>query len=393
MLIVGNWNAGLNRVEGALAGHVCKNVQGTNCADPYRTSDFYILAPGAGVTGAGITTETRTMSGTSQASAVVAGAAAVVTQLWPYMESDKVVQLLLKTANKNLPNYSADTHGQGLLDLDRATQPVGSLGISTSGRLGQRQAIAGALQVGTKSLPSDSTMTVSSVDDMGRDFKVNIASLVASRPIDMIESFGNHDQSWTSRLAGLYPMQVGNTAFATNGQDTSVSVRIPGSKNVTHQATVTTMRYNPWVNFNGMWGSMRGATNMEYSLRYNQEDWYLRGGMISTLSDYQSGLVSRVDPILSAYAGLGVSRDNASLEMGIKPTVIAGAVKLRLPGDVDNQGNMSYNNVSMSVRDQMQGYLAANWNGNIDRTSMLNLGAQVDSQGKTIGYVRYQQIF
>jgi Subtilase family len=138
MLVVGNWNAQAGRIEGAGAGTVCKNVSGSTCLDQYKVSDFYILAPGMLVNSVSPTTVsatgTKAMSGTSQASAVAAGALAVVNQLWPYMTATNQVQLLLKTANKNLPGYNPDVMGQGLLDLDRATQPVGNLGIALNGR-------------------------------------------------------------------------------------------------------------------------------------------------------------------------------------------------------------------------------------------------------------------
>ena len=49
MLVVGNWNTGEAMIEGNKAGHVCKDYSNDTCNDPYKTSDFYILAPGTGV--------------------------------------------------------------------------------------------------------------------------------------------------------------------------------------------------------------------------------------------------------------------------------------------------------------------------------------------------------
>jgi subtilisin family serine protease len=102
MIIVGNWNTQAGRVEGAKAGHVCKNMVGTTCKDTFRTSDFYILAPGMSVVSDAIGGGVKSMSGTSQAAPQVAGAVAVIGQMWPYMTPANQVQLLLKTANKTM---------------------------------------------------------------------------------------------------------------------------------------------------------------------------------------------------------------------------------------------------------------------------------------------------
>jgi hypothetical protein len=53
-------------------------------------------------------------SGTSQAAPHVTGAFGVLNQMWPYMKGDNLVRLVLNTANKDLPGYNVNVHGQGL---------------------------------------------------------------------------------------------------------------------------------------------------------------------------------------------------------------------------------------------------------------------------------------
>lgn len=180
MIIVGNWDQLRNvpSVTTNLAGTICKNVSGSTCLDRYRISDFYIMAPGTsnyGVTANGYTG----MTGTSQATPVVSGAVAIINQMWPNMKPENIVKLLLVTANKNIPNYDVNRMGQGLLDLNRATQPVGSLNIPTTGRTGT--SAAPLITSGSASLGKISSVMV--MDSFQRDFYTTGKSLTVAQPV------------------------------------------------------------------------------------------------------------------------------------------------------------------------------------------------------------------
>ena len=62
--------------------------------------------------------EYRTLGGTSMAAPAVTGAVGIVHQMWPHMTGANLTKLLLNTANKDIPNYDENVHGQGLLDLN-----------------------------------------------------------------------------------------------------------------------------------------------------------------------------------------------------------------------------------------------------------------------------------
>lgn len=139
MLVVGAYDISTNTIASYSnkAGHLCQgfNIVNGSCADTYRMSDFYMLAPGNAFSASKSGTEAYTIStGTSEAAAVVSGAVAIVHQQWPQMTGANIVKLLTATANKNLVNYDKDVMGAGLLDLEAATRPYGVVGIPTSGR-------------------------------------------------------------------------------------------------------------------------------------------------------------------------------------------------------------------------------------------------------------------
>ena len=376
MLVVGNWNAKAGRIEGAGAGTVCKNVAGTACLDQYKISDFYILAPGMLVNSVSPTTVsatgTKAMSGTSQASAVAAGALAVVNQLWPYMTASNQVQLLLKTANKNLPGYNPDVMGQGLLDLDRATQPVGNLGIALNGRTNSTVPLSGGIALASTSASTISTLSsVSVVDSFQRDFSVDMKGSAAvnnlmSNPVMMDADPG---YNWSGRWTGLVAGQNLQTPFSGNqiGADATLTIdsrMLPkrpdkASSSTIHQLTMTNSTHNPFVNFSGAYGQTKSAFTTEYSALYQPgeretklgqpQGWWAQGGAMMTSVNHTSGLVSNVTPIFAVHAMGGYQYKDWNLFAGIKPTVASGAVNFNVPTSVDADGTMKYTQISNSL--------------------------------------------
>ena len=90
------------------------------------------------------------MNGTSMATPVVTGAVAVLMGEFPHLTSQQVVEILFRTANKDLDGwtndgtwtyknadgsehtlYTSKIFGHGMVDLNKATQPIGELEIPT----------------------------------------------------------------------------------------------------------------------------------------------------------------------------------------------------------------------------------------------------------------------
>jgi subtilisin family serine protease len=163
------------------AGHICQQFNSTtnSCNDKYKVSDFYLVAPGT-VTGLNLTDGSTIMSGTSMSAPLVTGGVSVISQMWPYMKGENLVQLVLKTANKNIPNYDVNIQGQGMLDLDKATQPYGAVGIPTSGKTtstAKTTTISNTGGSGSALSSIATTQVLSSVmvvDEFSRDYYVNL---------------------------------------------------------------------------------------------------------------------------------------------------------------------------------------------------------------------------
>lgn len=73
--------------------------------------------------------------GTSFAAPVVSGSLALLKQMFPTVGNHELAARLLSTANKTGIYSDSSIYGQGLLDLDAATRPVGALAVASNSSL------------------------------------------------------------------------------------------------------------------------------------------------------------------------------------------------------------------------------------------------------------------
>jgi subtilisin family serine protease len=93
-----------------------------------------IAAPGSVVNSVSITSDSSYVadSGTSMAAPHVSGAIAALKTRFPNLSFQQVKDRILVTANKTGIYATTSIYGQGLMDLDAAASPVGSLSVPTS---------------------------------------------------------------------------------------------------------------------------------------------------------------------------------------------------------------------------------------------------------------------
>jgi hypothetical protein len=402
MLVVGQWNSGREVIEGALSGHMCKDYRSNMCHDRYRMSDFYILAPGSGVISASNTgTGTRNMGGTSQSAAVAAGAVAVINQMWPYMTPENQVQVLLRTANKNLRGYNVNTHGQGLLDLDRATQPIGAVGISTTGRTGTAAPITSIAIAGSTTTVAGRLSSVSVVDDMQRDFTADLRSTVQQRGLITHAQMLDHEpgQAWSARLANVYTWQMQGYSLGQSGTNVSLSLdsrSLGRAGPVSHQITMTNTTQNPWITYSGAWGTVTSASVIEYNYLWRPAETgaWLQAGAMQTASQIVPGMVQNIAPIYAVHATVGYRTPTFSVFGGIQPYIVSGHMDLQVPTSVNEQGVMHYEHSRANLRDDRAvGFAGATYRHQIDRTRSFTYSAVANQTGTHRAEVRYTHVF
>lgn len=172
--------SGLNR-----AGHICNtpNATNTQCLDPYRVKEFFVVAPGTTTAAAALTGNgTQVIQGTSIATAYVTGVVAVLRQAWPQLRPEQTVQVVFRTA-KDLGEPGVDEiYGWGLVDLDRATRPIGNLVANVPNKgpmpLSNSTVVSGSLVARTTSYVNASQFE----DEFGRNYTVPLGMAFTERP-------------------------------------------------------------------------------------------------------------------------------------------------------------------------------------------------------------------
>ena len=98
--------------------------------------DVYVVAPGDNIRTTDLSSPLKgthpltQVYGTSVSTPHVAGALALLMEMFPNLTAKQAIQILLDTA-KPLATGTADDYGQGLIDIGAAIQPIGTLSIAS----------------------------------------------------------------------------------------------------------------------------------------------------------------------------------------------------------------------------------------------------------------------
>lgn len=368
------------------AGSICQNyiTATSSCADKYKVSDFYLLAPGK-TQSTGLNNNVTSMYGTSMAAPIVTGGVALVSQMWPYMKGENVVRLLTTTANKNLPNYDPSTHGQGMLDLDRATQPVGAVGIPTSGRTTSAVNTAtlntsGGTGSALSSLKSTGALSnVMIVDEFSRDFYVNLSQGITvkdKRKISDVkvqqdglsylpfqQSYGNFYQGGEYTI--IDNLKVGMTSSPDFKGDWSshVTNKFGMSPNFAVRTTLGTMsEQTTWLGNESSGALAVGKNNStnfaQVGVDYVQDKnkWSVDLGRgYTNVNTTSNSLIKSVDTLQSQSLKIGFEQsltDNSNwgITTGLPNYITRGSATVSIPYATSAEGDVLYNDVRANLK-------------------------------------------
>jgi hypothetical protein len=284
----------------------------------------------------------------------------VLQDVWPYLTDTSANQVLAQTAPRNI-------NGLPVADLKSALEPVGDLTVD-SVKISGNLSIAG--------LNNTVLNNITALDSIGRNYTVDLSSLGSS---------SSNVTAHTSARA------VGVTAFGDNttysiGADTSVVSNSEWRFGI----EVSKQTQNPWINFSGVFGEVNGAQVLEIDVSRNYSNglWH-RTGIMQTKTEFTPGLVTAVDDLYAGYAVMGYTNKGLDLYGGLKPTLFAGNVNLKLPNGVDNNGKLQYTDYNVKVRNPALGFIGVGYNFVMDITKQIqwNVAAQVDGAGNKEGNI------
>jgi hypothetical protein len=336
------------------AGHVCQNTSGSKCLDIVRTRDYFLVAPGVNVVAAqpnqvtGSRNSAVLVSGTSASAAYTSGGIAVIKQAWPHLKPEQLVNLLLTTAKDLGAPGVDDVYGRGLIDLNRATAPIGTLAVaSPTARLGTTSFTGTQLSTSALSGPIAAQLKTSTIlketqviDQYGRNYTADLTTILGLRsPIyDYASPYMGH--------FSYIPMQ-----WKYNNLDFIARVGTQGSG-----LEITKNLYNFGIHYqigstiesNGFLGNQgSGAMDMGTSATL----WQIFGASVpltdsitlrssyglgyTHITNKNTSMIEFAGPIKSHTAQVGIVKsnfikenDNIAMGVGLEPRIYSGHARL-----------------------------------------------------------------
>jgi len=162
------------------------------------TAPWFLVAPGVGIASTYLS-QYAYMSGTSMATPLVSGAAALIKQMWPSLHADQIANILFITATDLGAPGIDPIYGRGLLNIEQALQPVGTVTTKTWNGVAI-QALNTSLSPSSATsklwnLAASGHLRIVGFDRFNRDFHLDLgASILKPRPLSLDQVLSNIDR-------------------------------------------------------------------------------------------------------------------------------------------------------------------------------------------------------
>lgn len=315
--------AAMPRVVQELEGHFINVVAWDNATGALAdysnacgvTKDYCITAPGTDMN-----VEFGIASGTSFAAPVVSAAIAVIRQAFPYMNASEITQLLFTTARDLGAAGVDEVYGWGMLDLERATRPVGAPLVAIDDNMMQPVHSARASGVIGRQLRS-ADLKFAFFDSFGRAFDASLNETIDFRPMGRAWD-RMHDNS-NDMTFGMGSFQFG---FTNNSMLVSDGFLKTGGRDL--------------MTFVGM--------RDEFDIGGISITARARAGFTSPRAADDS-LITEFSNIISLGGNLDAKWGDWRLGIGIPDTIVSGDMNVRLATGRAADGRIQYRNTRVSL--------------------------------------------
>lgn len=279
------------------------------------TKDYCITAPGTNLS-AGYSSS---LNGTSFATPIVTAAIAVIREAFPYMQSTQITELLFTTA-RDLGVVGVDeVYGHGMLDLERATRPVGTELVPISDTIArplETVNVSGAIAKQIK----DENLELAFVDDFGRAFTTQLNNKIHVKNQGRAFVRLREDKTQTA--------QFGNFEF---GLRTSDFLGADGFLSTDNKTQITFI-------------ASRGEYNVGNVKIFQRTEFG-----ISNPNPTGESIVTDISNVYTTSITLGATFGDWTASIGTNDAIIDGQMTLRLPTGRSANGALTYANYDINL--------------------------------------------
>lgn len=279
------------------------------------TQDYCITAPGTN-----LDTGKTLASGTSFAAPIVSAAVAVIREAFPYMTSPEITALLFATARDLGAPGVDEIYGHGMLDLERATRPVGAALVPLDNNMMQplRTArVSGTIGHNIKS----SGLKFAYFDQFGRAFSANLNdNITIKNPGRGFERLRGGDE--------ISAATIGNMEFGLKRSDF-----------VLGDGFLQSEKQN-LVSFIG--------TKNDFQVGEFELFQRTRFGFGAPKASPNS-MITSFSNVYTASVAVGARYGDWTFSVAMPETIISGNMNLRLPAGRIADGTIIYNNYQIDM--------------------------------------------
>lgn len=287
------------------------------------TMNYCITAPGTDLKSSASNTE---LNGTSFAAPIVSAAIAVIREAFPYMKSTEITNLLFATA-RDLGASGVDAiYGHGMLDMERATRPVGATTIPLSESTNiamQHSRVSSTIGNQLKS----ENIKLSFVDSFGRAFETNLNDNIS------VKNRGIGFERLSSK--NINNVKIGNIEIGFKQTD---MMNASGILQTQSQDLLSFVGINDAIKF--------GDITLSYRTTF---------GSMNPKTSAES-IVSGFSNIFTASATIGIQWQDLSFSIGTPDTIIGGDMYLHTLSGRNANGDYVFQNhkIDMATRPSVE---------------------------------------
>ena len=280
------------------------------------TQNYCITAPGA----TWKTDENQSVTGTSFAAPVVSGSIAVIKEAFPYMSATQITQLLFTTAT-DLGDTGIDSvYGWGLLDMEKATNPVGTPMIVLSNNTIRP---LGVTNIGGIAAPAiqKANIQIAFVDDFGRAFTTNLSDNIKVVPYG--RGFDKLREQESDSVSVSDNFEFGfkqNHLLESSGLISSQSNQLTKFFGFKNEFNIGNTRFYQ--------NARLGITNPTAS---------------------EESIVSGFSNIYTSSLQFGAQWKDFSVEFAVPETIVSGNMYMNIPVARANNGDIVFNNTNVDL--------------------------------------------